>query len=68
MTSSESQPAPAIRLDMLDFPTGWAIQRRGLEHLHPKCSAVQTDGAFLCDCGAIEAAWHLLRREAGLEE
>ncbi len=55
-----------IRLDMLDYPTGWAIQRRGgLEH-HPRCSCVPgwdpiSGPSFLCDCGAIVKEWERLR-------
>ncbi len=53
---------PAIRDDMLDFPTAWAIQRRGgLEH-HSRCSCVPgwdpiSGPGFLCDCGAIVKEW-----------
>lgn len=46
--------------DFLDFPTAWAIQDAGLDHLDPRCSAVQTD-CFLCDCGAVEKRWEELR-------
>lgn len=47
--------------DFLDFPTAWAIQRQGVEHTDQRCSAVQTDGVMLCDCGAVEAEWKRLR-------
>lgn len=53
-----------IRLDMLDYPTAFALQRRGLVHTHERCSAVQ--GPFLCDCGAVVTAWHAEREKAGL--
>lgn len=46
--------------DFCDFPTGWAIQRAGVEHTDPRCSAAQI-GAFLCDCGAVLARWRELR-------
>lgn len=49
-----------LNLDFLDFPTAWAIQRRGVEHTDSRCSAVQAGGAMLCDCGAIEAEWRRL--------
>lgn len=43
---------------MLDYPTAWEIQKTAnLDHTSPVCSAVQTNGAFLCDCGAIEREW-----------
>lgn len=55
---------PPISLEMLDFPTAWNIQKtRDLEH-DLRCSAEQTDGGLLCDCGAIESEWHRLRAEA----
>jgi hypothetical protein len=64
MTTDE---LPKYRREMIDYPTGWAIQRRGIEHIDPRCSAVQTapDGdtrraPFLCDCGAIIKAWELM--------
>jgi hypothetical protein len=58
----ERIPEPMfIRLDMIDFPTGFQLQRRigwaQRDHLHSRCSAVQTNGAMLCDCGAIAVEW-----------
>src|SRR5690242_11251447 len=50
-----------------DFPTVWAICRSGIGHADPRCSYVQTGGAILCDCEAVEAAWTRLRKDAGLE-
>lgn len=50
--------AAPVREDFIDFPTGWRIQCEGLTHTDPRCSAVQTDGAMLCDCPALEAEWH----------
>lgn len=47
---------------MLDFPTAWRIARRGLIHTTWRCSYVQTQGALLCDCGAIEREWRRLGR------
>lgn len=41
----------------IDFPTGWAIQKAGLAHTDPKCSAEQTGGAMLCDCDALYPRW-----------
>lgn len=57
----------AIRLDMLDFPTAWEIQRRGVEH-NPRCSSVPgwspiSGPALLCDCGAVETEWRRLVAE-----
>jgi hypothetical protein len=57
-----------IRLDMLDYPTAWEIQRRGVEHTDPRCSAVQTDGGMLCDCGAVQAAWEKHRAADAREQ
>lgn len=54
-----------MRYDMLDFPTAFEIQSEGVEHTDPRCSAVQTGGAMLCDCGAVEAEWERRRTEAG---
>jgi len=41
-----------VREDFLDFPTAWRIQNDGVEHADPRCSALQTSGGMLCDCGA----------------
>ncbi|HEY0641256.1 MAG TPA: RusA family crossover junction endodeoxyribonuclease [Pseudonocardiaceae bacterium] len=60
MTLPLDPTPPEIRLDMLDFPTAWEIQRRGVTHTDPRCSAVRTDGAMLCDCGAVTAEWNRL--------
>lgn len=46
--------------DFIDFPTGFAIQGVGVEHVE-KCSAAQTSGAMLCDCEAIYPAWRRWR-------
>jgi hypothetical protein len=59
------------RRDFLDYPTAWAIQESGIEHLSPDCSAVPGSNGgmggpfFLCDCGAIEARWNELRAQDG---
>lgn len=60
---SESNHAP-VREDFLDFPTAWRILRESpdLEH-HLRCSYEQTDGALLCDCGAVEREWERRRDE-----
>lgn len=50
-----------------DYPTGWDICRAGIEHIDPRCSYTQTNGAILCDCAAVELAWTKLRMAAGLE-
>ena len=47
--------------DFIDFPTAWALQRAGLKHTDQRCSAVQTDGTLLCDCGAVEDRWAAIR-------
>lgn len=52
---------PNWRLEFLDFPTAWWIQGRGLTHVDPRCSAAQTEGALLCDCGAVTAEWERRR-------
>lgn len=58
--------AKAVRTDFIDYPTGWELQRIiGVTvppHLTDRCSAVQTHGAMLCDCGAIAMEW---RRKGG---
>ena len=62
---------PNWDLDYIDFPTAWWIQEQGLGHTDERCSAVQSNGAFLCDCGAVEADWKRLRaieRPAGRGE
>lgn len=50
-----------MRTDFIDYPTGFELQHEiGYEpaaHLSPHCSAVQTNGAVLCDCGAIAVQW-----------
>ncbi len=46
---------------MLDYPTAWEIQKAGLTHTDRRCSAVQTNGAMLCDCGAVFIEWERLR-------
>ncbi|GAA4849653.1 hypothetical protein ACFQ34_33495 [Pseudonocardia benzenivorans] len=53
-----------IRLDMLDYPTAFALQDRGLLHTDARCSALL--GPFLCDCGAVVKAWEDEREKAGL--
>jgi hypothetical protein len=50
-------PPPNWGLDFIDFPTGWHIARLGVLHTDRRCSYIQTWGAILCDCGAIEAEW-----------
>lgn len=50
-----------LDLDFIDYPTGWAIQRAGLEHVDSRCSAVQTEGALLCDCNALPLEWARLK-------
>lgn len=52
-----------LELDFLDFPSAWAIQRAGIDHKSPDCSAVQTRGALLCDCGAVSDEWRRRRSE-----
>jgi len=56
---------------VLDYPTAWAIQRRGgLDH-HPRCSSVPgwdpiSGPGFLCDCGAVVKEWKRLRASEAL--
>lgn len=68
---SESRPLEmqVFDRDFLDFPTAWRIQRErpGLDH-HPRCSSVPgwdpiSGPAFLCDCGAIQREFRLMRGE-----
>lgn len=60
-------PDPNWRQEFCDFPTGWWIQDRGLTHTDDRCSAAQSGGAFLCDCGAVTAEWER-RRAAHYEQ
>lgn len=67
MRARANEVDPVIRLDMLDFPTAWEIQRRGVEH-NPRCSSVPgwspiSGPALLCDCGAVETEWRRLVAE-----
>lgn len=51
------------RLDYIDFPMGFDIQRAiPAERHHPKCS----QPVMLCDCGAIVLAWKHERTRLGL--
>ncbi|MFJ5984265.1 DUF4326 domain-containing protein [Lentzea sp. NPDC092896] len=52
--------------DFIDFPTGWRLAREGVPHWTRKCSYVSENGAFLCDCDAIEVRWCELRQQLGL--
>lgn len=54
-----------VREDFIDYPTGWELQRAGLQHVTLACSAVPPDQGgsplggpgFLCDCAALPYAW-----------
>jgi hypothetical protein len=49
-----------MRLDFIDYPTGWELQAElGTDSPphDPECSAVASDGAMLCDCDAIVTLW-----------
>lgn len=59
----EPRHEPNWNQDFLDFPTAWWIQEQGFGHTDERCSAVQSNGALLCDCGAVEADWKRLRDE-----
>lgn len=51
------------RIDFIDYPLGFAIQRAIPDERHdPKCSRP----GFLCDCGAIILAWKHERQKRGL--
>ena len=50
-----------LTVDFIDYPTAWAIQKAGLAHTDERCSAVQTSGAMLCDCDAVQVRWSELR-------
>jgi hypothetical protein len=53
-----------MMFDFIDFPTAWDMQRTGrLDHMDDKCSASQTNGAMLCDCGALNVEWETLKAE-----
>lgn len=53
-----------MRFDYLDRRTAVQVQNSighlAGAHLDPACSAVQTRGAMLCDCGAVPAMWGIL--------
>lgn len=53
-----------INKRVLDFPTAFAIQRNAKLTHDPECSFVQTNGALLCDCSAIEKEYARLIAEA----
>lgn len=62
-----------MRPEPLDYPTAWRIQREMVGLVHDKrCSSTwPEDGGpalggphWLCDCGAVEAAWDEGRWEA----
>lgn len=53
---------PNFALGFLDFPTAWWLAAR-VEHTDPRCSYVQHNGGFLCDCGAIEAEFERRRTD-----
>lgn len=61
--SDDSSACPVrgqIRSDFIDIPTGWAMQREigvAVPTHDSRCSTVQSQGAFLCDCGAIDRHW-----------
>lgn len=44
-------------LNMIDFPTAWAICRATkVEQHHERCSYRQAEGGILCDCAGLDAA------------
>lgn len=55
---ADTVPSKYRSYPMLDFPTAWRLARRGLVHTSWRCSYVQTWGALLCDCGAVESEYH----------
>lgn len=61
LSTSISTSEKGRMMDYLDFPTAWALSPK-CEH-DPACSYAVTKGAFLCDCGAIEALWTQMKRE-----
>jgi hypothetical protein len=49
-----------VRLDFIDFPTGWRLQDTIGTDSPPhdrRCSAHVSAGGFLCDCKAIIDHW-----------
>lgn len=48
-------PYEPVRVDFIDYPTGWRIQREGLTGHDDRCSALH--GPFLCDCAALPLEW-----------
>jgi hypothetical protein len=52
-----NRPGPNWQYDFIDFPTGWYLASQGLLHTDRCCSYIQTWGALLCDCGAIQREW-----------
>lgn len=59
--TAEKDAGLNLDLDFIDYPTGWAIQRRGLDRHWDQCSAAQTGGAMLCDCTSLIYSWAELK-------
>ena len=53
-----------VNRNVLDFPTAFAVQRNAELTHDPKCSNIQTDGALLCDCAAVEREYDRIIAEA----
>ena len=45
-----------VRVDFIDFPTGWHLARTTHAVHHPKCSWHER---MLCDCNVLAWAWCL---------
>ena len=53
---------------IFDFPTAWAIQRKGGLTHHERCSCVPgwdpiSGPGFLCDCGSVIAEFKRLKED-----
>ncbi len=67
MTRADALPVP-FNPKGLDFPTAWAIQKRGGLNHHERCSSVEgwhplSGPALLCDCGAVKTEYERLKEQ-----
>lgn len=74
MALTHEEAIDVRRLDFIDYPMGWALQREigtNSPPHDPRCSCVEgwdplSGPMFLCDCGAIKREWARRREALGL--